>query len=57
MVIIEEENRLIAQKELNDLFSAEQDIEYKKIPLSWFDGIDFTIEEMNTLSFMIEDDL
>lgn len=55
--VIEEKNKEKAQQELDDLLNTEQEIEYKKIPLSWFDDVEFTIEEMNKLSFMIEDDL
>lgn len=54
---VDEDKVELAQKELDDLFSTEQEIECRKIPLSWFNDIDLTVEEIDMISFMIEDDI
>lgn len=45
-----------ANQELQELLELESDIEYKKIPLSWLDGLTFTTKQMQVLLFMIEED-
>lgn len=44
-----------ANKELNELLEIEQDVEISMIKLSDLEGIDFTFEQMEALSFMIEE--
>lgn len=44
-----------ANQELNDLLKIEQDLDISMIKLSDLDNIDFTLEQMDALSFMIEE--
>lgn len=44
-----------ANKELGDLLKIEQDLDILMIKLSDLDNIDFTLEQMETLAFMIEE--
>lgn len=44
-----------ANKELSDLLKIEQDLDILMIKLSDLDNIDFTLEQMETLAFMIEE--
>lgn len=50
------ENINIVNQEIADLMSLEQEISLYKLPLSWLDGMDFSIPQINALMFMIEDD-
>ena len=43
------------QKALEELVNLEVDYEPKKVPLSQFEGIDLTSEELGAFMFMIED--
>lgn len=43
-------------KELDDLRNIEQDIQFSKIKLSDLEGIEFTLDQMEALMFMIEED-
>lgn len=45
-----------ANKELNDLLQIEQEVPISKIKLSDLNGIDFTIEQMQAIMFMIDED-
>lgn len=53
---IKPENIDAANAELSELLALESDVVFKKIPLSWFDGLSFTPKQMKTLLFMIEED-
>ncbi len=44
-----------ANKEINDLFSLEQDLDIKTIKLEDLGNIEFTAKQMSALMFMIED--
>lgn len=55
-VTMSEENREKANRELQELYDLESEIEFKKIPLSWLDGLDFTHKQMQGILFMIEED-
>ena len=46
----------IAQKELNDLFSLEQEVKINMLKLEWFDSIELDSDQINAISFMIEDE-
>lgn len=46
----------LAQKELNDLFSLEQDIELHLFTLDDFEGIDLTYDQMGAIMFMIKEE-
>jgi hypothetical protein len=54
--VFTEENTLLANKELFNLASLEQEIPIHTIPLSWLDGLQFTPEQMRAIMFMIEVD-
>lgn len=54
--IIPPESMAAANAELNELFSIEQDLEITAIPLSAFDEIELTMEEMDAIMFMVEED-
>lgn len=51
---IPEENLAIAQSELNDLFSLEQEIDIKILDIDDFGNVEFTADQMQLLMFMIE---
>lgn len=44
-----------AQKELNDLFKLEQDLNIHIFKLDEFDGIELTYDQMSAIMFMIEE--
>lgn len=46
----------IVNKELKDLISIEQNINISMIKLSDLEGLEFTLEQMEALMFMIEED-
>lgn len=54
--IIPPESMAAVNAELNELFSIEQDLEITAIPLSAFDEVELTMEEMNAIMFMVEED-
>lgn len=54
--IIPPESMVAANAELNELFSIEQDLEITMIPLSTFDEVELTMEEMDAIMFMVEED-
>lgn len=54
--IIPPESMAAANAELNELFSIEQDLEITMIPLSTFDEVELTMEEMDAIMFMVEED-
>lgn len=53
---IENNNIDLVNNELNDLLSIEQDIDISKIKLSDIENLEFTLEQMEALMFMIEED-
>ena len=54
--IIAPENMSLANQELTDLFSLEQEVNIKMIKLSSFDDIELTYQQMSAIMFMIEED-
>lgn len=54
--IIPPESMASVNAELNALFSIEQDLEITAIPLSAFDEVELTMEEMDAIMFMVEED-
>lgn len=50
------ESRNLANKELEELMNIDQDINFSKIKLSDLEGLEFTLEQMDALMFMIEED-
>ena len=52
---IPKENIEKVNKELNDLFSLEQDVDLHIFKLDDFDGIDLTYDQMDAIMFMIEE--
>lgn len=44
------------QRELNDLFELTQEVKINMLELDWFEGIDFTAEQISAISFMINED-
>lgn len=50
------ENIAEANKELNDLFALEQDLNIHMFKLSDFDGIELTYQQMSAIMFMVEED-
>lgn len=53
--ILKKEDILLANQELDELMELNQDVDYKMIPLSWLGNINFTIEQMDAISFMIDE--
>ena len=53
---IPNENIPIINKELNDLFSLEQELNIHQFKLADFDGIELTYQELSAIMFMIEED-
>lgn len=51
--IIDEDKRKDAENELNDLFKIEQEVEIKTCSLSLIENIDLTLEQMQSIMFMI----
>lgn len=45
-----------ANNELQELLQQQQEIELYPIPLSWFEGVSLTAEQVNSLLIMIEED-
>lgn len=54
--IKDEKMLLQANKELDELLSLEINLEIKEIPLSWLEGVRLSLEQMNAISFMIQED-
>lgn len=52
---IPNENIPIINKELNDLFSLEQELNIHQFKLADFDGIELTYQELSAIMFMIEE--
>jgi hypothetical protein len=44
-----------AEKELNDLFNLEQNLDIHIFKIDDFDGIELTYQQLSAISFMIED--
>lgn len=53
--VIPPEKMLEAKKELNDLFSLEQDLSIHIFKLEDFDGINLTYQQLSNIMFMIEE--
>lgn len=51
-----EESKNLANKELKELMDLDQDVNISKIKLSDLEGLEFTLEQMEALMFMIEED-
>jgi hypothetical protein len=49
------ENMAAANKELQDLFDLEQDLNIHMFNLDDFDGIELTYQQMSAIMFMIEE--
>lgn len=49
------ENMVAAQKELNDLFALEQELNLHIFKLDDFDNIELTMEQLSNIMFMIEE--
>lgn len=54
--IIEEDNKDKVNQELNDLFTMEQEVNIKTCTLAQMEDIDLTLEQMQAIMFMIEED-
>ena len=55
--IISKENREVAQKELDDLIEMEQEIPILKLKFSDIENLEFTMNQMEALMFMIEEEV
>lgn len=53
--VVPPENMAAAQKELNDLFNLEQDLNIHVFKLDDFDGIELTYQQLSAIMFMIEE--
>lgn len=53
--IIPEEKRAEVAKDLEDLFSLEQDLNIKTIKLEYFENIELTMDQLAPILFMIEE--
>lgn len=53
--IVSSENIKLAQKELNDLFNLEQDLNIHIFKLDDFDNIELTYQQLSAIMFMIEE--
>lgn len=49
--IVEEVN-----KDINDLFTLEQEVKINLIPLSWLESLSLTAKQVNALTFMIDEE-
>lgn len=49
------ENMAVVNKELNDLFNIEQDLNIHIFKLDEFDGIELTYQQLQAIMFMIEE--
>ena len=54
--IFSEENQEKFVKELNDLLKIEQNVDIKKIKLKDIEDLEFTLEQIDALMFMIEEE-
>lgn len=55
-ITINPEDLEVANKELNDLFSLEQEVAINAIELDWFEGINMTPQQVIAITFMIKDE-
>lgn len=55
--IISKENREIAQKELDDLIEMEQEVPILKLKFSDIENLEFTMNQMEAIMFMIEEEV
>ncbi len=55
MYKVPEEKREEAQKELNDLLNFEQEVNIRTVKLSEIENLNFTLNQVNALMFMIEE--
>ena len=55
--IISKENREVAQKELDDLIEMEQEVPILKLKFSDIENLEFTMNQMEALMFMIEEEV
>jgi hypothetical protein len=55
-ITINPEDLEVANKELNDLFSLEQEVVINAIELDWFEGINMTPQQVIAITFMIKDE-
>lgn len=55
MYIVPPEKMVEAQKELNDLFALEQELNIHVFNIDDFDGIELTVQQLSALMFMIEE--
>lgn len=55
--IISEEYRDIAQKELDDLIEMEQEVHILKLKISDIENLEFTMNQMEAIMFMIEEEV
>ena len=53
--IVPPDRMIDAQKELNDLFNLEQDLNIHMFKIDDFDGIELTYEQLSAIMFMIEE--
>lgn len=53
--IVPPEKMAAAQKEINDLFNLEQDLNIHVFKLDDFDGIELTYQQLSSIMFMIEE--
>lgn len=54
--IIPNEHRGVAQKELDDLIEMEQEVPILKLKFSDIENLEFTMNQMEAIMFMIEED-
>lgn len=52
----EEDKLEQANRDINDLFSVEQEVAINVIPLEWFDSVNFTAKQVSAFSFMLEEE-
>lgn len=55
--IISEDKKEIAQKELDDLVEMEQEVNILKLKFSDIENLEFTMNQMEALMFMIEEEV
>ena len=53
--MVSPENMAVVNKELNDLFNIEQDLNIHIFKLDEFDGIELTYQQLQAIMFMIEE--
>jgi hypothetical protein len=52
----EDEKVDLVNKDINDLFSLEQEVKLHTFSIEWLDGVELTAQQVNAFTFMIDEE-